>query len=1304
MLIFQSKPFLSSFRQKKLLAKLQNSIAGITAVQADYLYFIETAVPIDDREKIILQQLLAAEELTKPLEKDFILVIPRLGTISPWSSKATDIAQVCGLANISRIEHGIIYYFSASQQFTQQQLSAVAKLLHDQMTESVLFSLQDAQQIFQHGKAQNFKTIPLLEQGETALLQANKVMGLALSTEEIKYLVENFKKLQRNPTDVELMMFAQVNSEHCRHKIFNADWIINGKKQNHSLFAMIRNTYQQNSQNVLSAYKDNAAILSGPHVPRLFVDFSTKNYHYQEENNPIVIKVETHNHPTAISPFAGAATGAGGEIRDEAAAGRGAKFKAGLVGFSVSDLRIPDFIQPWELPESKPAHIASPLEIMLEGPIGAAAFNNEFGRPNICGYFRTLEMNVKNFHGENRRGYHKPIMIAGGMGNIRPQFIEKENLSVTARLIVLGGPAMRIGLGGGAASSLSAGTSDIELDFASVQRSNPEMQRRCQEVIDTCWMLGEKNPILSIHDVGAGGLSNALPELVHGSERGGIFNLTAIPNAEPDMSPLEIWCNEAQERFVLAIREESLLLFSEIAARERCPFAVVGVVTEDQQLILNDFKKDIELEKIKADSCAINLPMSVLFGKPPKMLRDVRQDEFLQDDLQLEKIDLRDAVKRVLQLPSVANKNFLITIGDRTVGGLVARDQMVGPWQVPVADVAVTASSFATYHGEAMAMGERTPIALIHSAAAARMAVGEAITNIAAADIKDIAQIRLSANWMAAAGYPGEDASLFEAVQAVGMELCPALGICIPVGKDSLSMRTVWREHNQEKTVTSPVSLIISAFAPVADIRKTVTPQLITDAGETDLILIDLGEGANFLAGSALAQVYQQLGQLPPDLDDPQLIKNFFAAIQNLKQQNLLLAYHDRSDGGLLATLCEMSFAGHVGISVQFDELNSHSLAVLFNEELGAVIQVKRIDREKVLNELKKYHLQHCSHLIGKLNNEDKLIISSQQKEIFSELRVQLQQWWSETSYRMQALRDNPQCAQQEFSLIQDVKNPGLHADLTFDLNENIAAAYLNLNAKPKVAILREQGVNGQLEMAAAFDRAGFSSVDVHMSDIISGTINLAEFKGLAACGGFSYGDVLGAGTGWAQSILLNSSARDQFTEFFQRKDTFALGVCNGCQMMSQLKSLIPGTEYWPRFLRNQSEQFEARFSMVEILPSNSIFLRGMAGSKLPIVVSHGEGFAAFANSSDIKNCVDNNLIALRYIDNYGNYTEQYPANPNGSPQGITALTNTDGRVMILMPHPERIFRTPQWSWHPKNWGEDSPWLRIFRNARVWVN
>lgn len=1270
----------SEFRQQRLLRKLKQKLPELRGITARSIYFIEATAPLLAAEQKVLQDLLQSNAMVTELDsRGIAVVIPRLGTISPWSSKATDIAQVCGLASVQRIERGIIYSFEPP--LAELQLQKIAPLLHDRMTESVLWVMDDIEQIFKYATAKTVLTIPLLSEGKKAIEEANQRLGLALSRDEIAYLVENFQQLQRNPTDVELMMFAQVNSEHCRHKIFNARFIIDGKEQPQSLFAMIKNTYRQHPAQVLSAYKDNAAILTNAASPQWYSDPVTHAYEYQNRAAPIVIKVETHNHPTAISPFAGAATGAGGEIRDEAAAGRGAKTQAGLAGFSVSHLRIPDFPQPWELPENKPDHIASPLDIMLEAPIGAAAFNNEFGRPNLTGYFRSFEIGADH----HRRGYHKPIMIAGGLGVIRTENVEKRTIPPGAKLIVLGGPAMRIGLGGGAASSMTAGSSQIELDYASVQRSNPEMQRRAQEVINTCIALGDRNPILSIHDVGAGGLSNALPELVDGSERGGVFELRDIPNAEPDMSPLEIWCNEAQERYVLAIDSDQLPLFTDIATRERCPFAVIGEATTQQQLKVQDrlFQND-----------PIHMPLEVLLGKSPRLTRTVQRQHLPLSEPSPSK-DWAVIIKQVLQFPSVASKNFLITIGDRTVTGLVARDQMVGPWQIPVADVAVTASSFQAYHGAAMAMGERPPLALLDAKAAARMAVGEAITNIAAAAIAKIGDVRLSANWMAAAGFQDEDARLYDAVEAIGMEFCPALGICIPVGKDSLSMRTVW----QDQVVAAPLSLIVSAFAPVTDIRQTLTPQLVTDQGETELLLIDLGQGKNRLGGSVLMQIERQLGSQSPDIA-PELLRNFFKAIQTLNQQKLVLAYHDRSDGGLWATLCEMAFAGHTGITIALPQ--GDAAAVLFNEELGAVIQILASQNEAVFAVFKQLGLQNCVHKLGTLNTDDRIVIN-QDQQLINETRVTLQQCWSETSYRLQALRDNPDCAAQEYGLINDPQQ-GLYAKLTFDHTENIAAPYIHKKVRPKVAILREQGVNGQMEMAAAFEQAGFDSIDVHMTDIIAGRISLQSFKGLAACGGFSYGDVLGAGTGWAQSILLNQRARDEFEQFLNRKDTFALGVCNGCQMMAQLQTIIPGSELWPRFKRNISEQFEARVCMVEIMPSPSLFFKGMAGSQLPIAVAHGEGLAQFNEPSQLQKISAANLVAMRYTDFSGAITERYPCNPNGSPAGITAVTNADGRITILMPHPERVFRTVQWSWHPKHWPELSPWARVFANARAWVD
>jgi phosphoribosylformylglycinamidine synthase len=1113
------------------------------------------------------------------------------------------------------------------------------------------------------------------------------------------------------------MMFAQVNSEHCRHKIFNADWVIDGVKQPLSLFAMIKNTHKQHPQGTLVAYVDNASVIEGTRIERFCPANSAAEYGYAEKQTHILMKVETHNHPTAIAPFPGAATGSGGEIRDEGATGRGAKTKAGLAGFSVSNLNIPGFKQPWEMHQGAadgcygtPSRIASALQIMVEGPIGAAAFNNEFGRPNLCGYFRTYEELVAG----EMRGYHKPIMIAGGVGNISSEQVTKSKATNKSLLIQLGGPGMLIGLGGGAASSMDTGSNVESLDFASVQRGNAEIQRRAQEVIDRCWALGESNPVISIHDVGAGGLSNALPELVHGSNCGGRIKLREIPNEEPGMSPLQVWCNEAQERYVLAVSAGNFALFKKICERERCPFAVIGEATTEPQLrvedsVYNNWPVDMELE--------------VLLGKPPKMTRHVSHHARALPSFVVNDIDLLDAVNRVLRLPAVADKTFLISIGDRTVGGLSARDQMVGPWQIPVADVAVTLMGYKTVRGEAFAMGERAPLAVINPKASARMAVAEAITNIAAAPIISLGDVKLSCNWMAAAGHPGEDAALFDAVHAVAMELCPQLGISIPVGKDSLSMKTVWEDNGKRKEVVAPLSLVVSAFAPVPDVSKTLTPQLRTDSGETELILIDLGNGKNRLGGSALAQVYKQTGNEAPDVDDPQRLKAFFNVMQNLNRENKLLAYHDRSDGGLLVALCEMAFAGHVGITANLDELcydplcndvegqerqpeillpgryQERILQVLFNEELGAVVQIRAADHKPVMQALSEAGLS--SHVLGGLNKSDELRLVRNAKVIFSETRAKLQRVWSETTYHMQRMRDNPEAAQQEYDRILDGGNPGLHAQLIFDIAQDIAAPYIAAGKRPRIAILREQGVNGQIEMAAAFDRAGFLTVDVHMSDIIEGRVSLKNFKGFAACGGFSYGDVLGAGEGWAKSILFNPRAHDEFAAFFKREDSFALGVCNGCQMMSNLRELIPGTEHWPHFVRNRSEQFEARLVMARVENNPSLFFADMAGSRMPIVVAHGEGYAEFSDAKQLQ--AARPLVALRFVDNRGDPTEIYPYNPNGSPSGIAGLTTPDGRFTILMPHPERVFRTAQNSWHPLEWGEDAPWLRVFRNARKWA-
>ncbi len=1331
MLQFCGGRALSPFRLEKLLKEIKILNLPVTKIDTEYWHFCAVTRDLQNQELDVLCKILneISTQQNPKQSGEFFLVLPRPGTISPWSTKATDIAHHCGLTAVERIERGIAYTIQCETTLSAEDTARLVLLLHDRMTEAVFAAFEDAAQLFRHFEPQPLNTIDLMQRGIEALRQANQAMGLALSADEVGYLADHFRQMARNPTDVELMMFAQANSEHCRHKIFNADWIIDGESRNKSLFAMIRNTHQAHPQGTLVAYADNASVIEGAQIDR-FYPGSQQAYGYAAEKTHVLMKVETHNHPTAISPFPGAATGVGGEIRDEGATGRGAKPKAGLCGFSVSNLNIPGYVQPWEYEHSstasdhasygKPARIASALHIMLEGPIGGAAFNNEFGRPNLAGYFRTFEERV----GGEMRGYHKPIMLAGGIGQISEAHVRKEKFPPGALLIQLGGPGMLIGLGGGAASSMDTGTNIEALDFDSVQRGNPEMQRRAQEVIDRCWQLqraGTENPILFIHDVGAGGLSNAFPELVHDSGRGGRFNLRSVPSEETSMSPMQIWSNEAQERYVLAIKPESLPLFQIICERERCPFAVVGEATFDEQLVVTDRQSPLP---------PVDMPLPVLLGKPPKMTRDVTHAQRILPALDWSGVNLTEAVYRVLRLPAVADKTFLITIGDRSVGGLSVRDQMVGPWQIPVADVAVTSMGYQTYWGEAFAIGERTPLALIDHAAAARMAVGEAITNIAAASIDRIEAIKLSANWMAAAGHPGEDAGLYDAVHAVGMELCPQLGISIPVGKDSMSMKTTWTESGLRKEVTAPLSLIISAFATVTDVRNTLTPQLRTDCGESELILIDLGLGQNRLGGSALAQVYKQVGDVAPNIDGEagaQRLKALFGVIQQLNQENRLLAYHDRSDGGLLVAVCEMAFAGHTGITVNLDQLCFDAqgsdidgselrpehlsgrflerlLAVLFNEELGIVIQIKTQHRSAVMHVLAQAGLRDLSFVIGQPNATDDIRLMRNNKPVFAENRVDLQRAWSETTFHMQSLRDNPACAQQEFDRILDSADPGIQVSLNYDTHDDIAAPYIGTGVRPRMAILREQGVNGHMEMAAAFDRAGFTATDVHMSDIIAGRISLSDFKGFAACGGFSYGDVLGAGEGWAKSILFNPRARDEFEAFFQRTDTFALGVCNGCQMMSNLHEIIPGAEGWPRFKRNVSEQFEARFVMVEIQPSPSLFFDGMVGSRMPITVAHGEGRVEFSSGQPDNVAA---LVTVRYIDHYGQVTEKYPYNPNGSVRGITGLTTPDGRFNVLMPHPERVFRRTQHSWYPQQSSagasEDGPWMRLFRNARRWV-
>lgn len=1288
--ILRGSPALSAFRINKLLARCNENYLPVSDIYAEYVHFADVSAPLSSDEQSRLTLLLKyGPSLTEHEPTGhLILVTPRPGTISPWSSKATDIAHNCGLQKVLRLERGLAFYIHAPT-LSEAQWQELGALLHDRMMESVFDDLQQATQLFTHHQPAPLKRVEILLQGRQALEAANVRLGLALAEDEIDYLMDAFTKLGRNPTDIELYMFAQANSEHCRHKIFNADWVIDGVKQPKSLFKMIKNTYEHTPDHVLSAYKDNAAVMEGSAVGRFFTD--TKNvYDYHQEEAHILMKVETHNHPTAISPWPGAATGSGGEIRDEGATGRGAKPKAGLVGFSVSNLRIPGFVQPWEHDFGKPDRIVNALNIMVEGPLGGAAFNNEFGRPALTGYFRTYEESVDSHNGVEVRGYHKPIMLAGGIGNIRADHVKKGEVSIGAKLIVLGGPAMNIGLGGGAASSMTSGQSDADLDFASVQRDNPEMERRCQEVIDRCWQLGEENPILFIHDVGAGGLSNAMPELVSDGGRGGRFELRDILNDEPGMSPLEVWCNESQERYVLAVAPEQLALFDEICRRERAPYAVIGEATEEQHLTMNDRH---------FNNRPIDLPLEVLLGKVPKMQRDVVHQSVEGTPLDRTGIYLAEAVERVLHLPVVAEKTFLITIGDRSVTGMVARDQMVGPWQVPVADCAVTTASLDSYYGEAMSIGERAPVALRNFAASARLAVGEALTNIAGTQIGNLKRVKLSANWMAAAGHPGEDAGLYDAVKAIGEELCPALGLTIPVGKDSMSMKTRWQEGGEEHAVTSPMSLVISAFARVEDVRNTVTPQL-RSGQDNALLLIDLGAGNHALAATALAQVYRQLGCKTADVRNADQLAGFFNAMQKLVADEALLAYHDRSDGGLLVTLAEMAFAGHCGVTVDISSMGEDALAVLFNEELGAVIQIESSRRAEVERVLADFGLADCTHYLGTAEPGDHFVIVQGSEIVYHEKRTTMRNWWAETTWQMQRLRDNPQCADQEHNAKADDNDPGLNVVLTFEPQEDIAAPFISNQCRPKVAVLREQGVNSHIEMAAAFHRAGFETIDVHMSDLLAGRCDLQDFQALVACGGFSYGDVLGAGEGWAKSILFNNRVRDEFSAFFLRPQTLALGVCNGCQMMSNLRELIPGAEHWPRFVRNKSDRFEARFSLVEVTNSPSLFMQDMVGSRMPIAVSHGEGLVEVRDDAHLDALEQSRLIALRYVNNYGQVTEDYPANPNGSPNGITAVTSLSGRATVMMPHPERVFRTVSNSWHPEEWGEDSPWMRMFRNAR----
>ncbi|NBO76353.1 MAG: phosphoribosylformylglycinamidine synthase [Betaproteobacteria bacterium] len=1328
----------SDFRLQALLRQVQAQVPQVQSVSSRHVYWVWAQAGLGPAEQAAVASLLegrlsddAASEGGGQAGSDHrVVVMPRLGTVSPWASKATDIAHNCGLP-VRRIERVTEYRLGLSQglmkglvqrlggaglALSPQEQSAVAAVLHDRMTESVALALSDARALFESRQAEPLATVDVLGAGRTALQQANAQWGLALSDDEIDYLLQAFTQLGRNPSDVELMMFAQANSEHCRHKIFNAEFTIDGQRQPHSMFGMIRHTEQCSPQHTVVAYHDNAAVMEGHDLERWQADpraVGAKPYAAHRETAHVLMKVETHNHPTAISPFPGASTGAGGEIRDEGATGRGARPKAGLTGFSVSNLHLPGLSEPWEQGSiGKPEHIASALQIMTEGPLGGAAFNNEFGRPNLGGYFRVYEQTVDGV----RRGYHKPIMIAGGLGTIRADLTHKIVFPAGTLLVQLGGPGMRIGMGGGAASSMAAGTNTAALDFDSVQRGNPEIQRRAQEVINQCWALGPDNPVLAIHDVGAGGISNAFPELVDGAGRGARFDLRQVPLEETGLAPKEVWCNESQERYVLALDPKQHETFKAFCERERCPYAVVGVATEEAHLVLEDGP---------GGARPIDMPMDVLLGKPPKMHRDVRSVQRQGQALPLTGLALEDMALAVLRHPTVASKRFLITIGDRTVGGLSHRDQMVGPWQVPVADCAVTLADYAGFAGEAMAMGERSPLASLDAPASGRMAVAEALTNLLAAPV-ELSRIKLSCNWMAACGEPGEDAALYETVRAVGLELCPALGIGVPVGKDSLSMRTRWSDEDETRQVVAPVSLIVSAFATVGDVRGTLTPQLRTDVGDTTLILVDLGQGRNRMGGSILAQALQAFGTEVPDLDDPQLMKALYAAVAELRRDGLVLAYHDRSDGGLWAAVCEMAFAGHTGVSLNVDILvtegdgigdsraeygdsknwaaqvserrNELTLKALFNEELGVVLQVRTEHRNEVMQRLRAHGLSRHSHFIGKPNDRGVVEVWRDTKTVFSAPVQTLQQAWDEVSWRIARERDNPLCADAEHAAAGDPAEAGLQVALSFDPTEDVAAPFLNLS-RPRLAILREQGVNSHLEMAYAMAQAGFETHDVHMTDLQNGRAQLSDYVGFVACGGFSYGDTLGAGEGWARSIRFNPAMKAAFEAFFSRPDTWALGVCNGCQMMAALAPMIPGAQHWPRFTRNKSEQFEARLSQVEILDSPSLLFQGMAGSRLPVAVAHGEGYADFSRSGDAQRV----HRAMRFVDGKGQATERYPHNPNGSPDGLTAVTTADGRYTVLMPHPERVFRQVQMSWSAGDLSAPSPWRRMFGNARRWV-
>lgn len=1279
---------LSEFRISKLLSVLQRANPEVQSVTANFVYFVDVDGNLSKAESQRLEALLlsGAPRAKFPKNASKRYVIPRPGTISPWSSKATDIIRACDIAVVRRVERGLC--FGVQMKGARGvSLASIEAHLFDRMTEVLLKDADQASALFTQTAAASVTTIPLMAEGRKALVDANRTLGLALSADEIDYLDKNYRELDREPTDAELMMFAQANSEHCRHKIFNASWVIDGVRQEQRLFGMIKSTTQKTPAGVISAYSDNAAVIEGSSGPRLLANSIDRSYQFVDEPIHILMKVETHNHPTAISPYPGAATGSGGEIRDEGATGLGARPKAGMTGFTVSHLRMPGYRQPWESDFPHPEHLATPLQIMTDGPLGGAAFNNEFGRPNLAGYFRTYEGSLPGLPDNEIRGYHKPIMLAGGVGNVRAEHANKIDVPVGANIVILGGPAMLIGLGGGAASSVASGTSNLDLDFASVQRGNPEIERRAQEVIDRCTEMGDDNPILLIHDIGAGGLSNAVPEAVDHSGHGARVELRDVDNAEPGMSPMGIWCNEAQERYVLIISDERLQEFRQLAARERCPMSVIGKLTDDGILIVTDRA---------FDNHVVDMPMQMLLGNPPKMQRDVQRVFREFTTLDLADVNIKEALLRVLRFPAVADKSFLIHIGDRTVGGLSVRDQMIGPWQVPVSDVAITASGFATKTGEAMAIGERTPIAASNAPASGRMAVAEAITNIAAASIDNLSKVRLSANWMAAAGHPGEDANLFDTVRAVGDELCRDLGIAIPVGKDSMSMRTEWQDKDGEHQVVAPVSLIVTAFAPVTDVRRHLTPELKQTSETSYLLLLDLGRGANRLGASCLAQAYGEHGGLTPDLDTAELLSGFFAAVQELNQRDLALAYHDRSDGGMIAAVAEMMFASRLGATIALNVAEPELAACLFAEEIGAVIQVTKSKLAQVQMVLDRHAVPVSA--IGRVDNTALLTITNNDAEILQLSRKQLQREWSELSFRVQAQRDNPETAKSEFERISDDRDPGLNVVLPFEVSPVISRA-VSRGRRPRIAVLREQGVNSQYEMAAALLRAGMEAVDVHMSDLYEGRDSLQHYQGLVACGGFSFGDVLGAGGGWAKSILFHERTRDAFAAFFARQDTVVLGVCNGCQMMSHLRELIPGADHWPRFLRNESEQFEARLSLVEVVESPSVWLQGMAGARLPIATSHGEGRAVFDDETDRYSAAF--TVGVRYVDNYGEVTTEYPANPNGSIDGICGISNDDGRVTIMMPHPERVSLTQQNSWHPKEWRDEAPWMQIFHNARA---